>query len=84
MKKIERKKNDDVLDKKNVAEAERENLKTLVSSGYWLIKDDAERYQYDQVKKVDTSLVNVTNKIINNILINGGEINHQGMCISFN
>jgi len=54
------------------------------SFSYWSIKEDAESYQYDQVKKVETSLVNVTNKIINNILNNGGEINHQGMCISSN
>lgn len=70
--------------KKHVAEAEHENLKTLASFGYWSIKKDAESYQYDQLEKVDTSLVNVTNKLINNILINGGEINHQGMRISSN
>lgn len=67
--------------KKHVAEAKHENLKTLASFGYWSIKEDAESYQYDQVEKVDTALVNLTNKIISHILVNGGEINHQGMCI---
>jgi len=73
-------KNDDLLDKKHVAEAQRKNLKMLQSSGYWSITED----QYDQVKEIDKSLVGVVNKLITNVLKTGGEIDPHGMCASSN
>jgi len=78
-------KNDDFLDKKHVEEAQRKNLKKLESSGYWSIQEkDVKSDQYDQVKEIDKSLVAVTNKLIKNVLKNGGELNPHGMCTSFN
>jgi len=67
----------------HVAEAQRESLKILKSSGYWSIQEeDIKSYQYDQVKEIETSLVGVVNKLINNILENVGEIDPHGMCTS--
>jgi hypothetical protein len=43
------------------------------------IEEDIKSYQYDQLKKIDTSLVGVVNKLVDNILKNGGEINPAGM-----
>lgn len=63
-------KNDDLLDKKHVAEAQRKNLKVMETSGYWSTTKD----QYDQVKEIDKSLVAVTNKLITNVLKTGGKI----------
>jgi len=78
-------KNDDLLDEKHVAEAQRKNLKMLESSGYWSIQEkDDKSYQYDQVKEIDKSLVAVTNKLINKVLKNGGDLNPRGMCTSSN
>jgi len=74
-----------VLDEKHVAKTQRENLKMLESSGYWSIQEeDVKSSQYDQVKEIDKSLVVVANKLINNVLKNGGELNPLGMCTSSN
>jgi len=78
-------KNDELLDKKHVAEAQRENLKALESYGYWLInEEDVESFDYDQLQKLDTSLVDIANKLISSVLSNGGEINPHGTCTSSN
>jgi len=74
-----------VLDEKHVEKTQRENLKMLESSGYWSIQEeDVKSSQYDQVKEIDKSLVVVANKLINNVLKNGGELNPLGMCTSSN
>jgi len=46
--------------------------------------EDVKNFQYDQVKEIDKSLVVVANKLINNVLKNGGELNRRGMCTSSN
>lgn len=43
------------------------------------IEEDIKSCQYDQLKEIDTSLVGVVNKLVDNILENGGEINPAGM-----
>jgi len=78
-------KNDDLLDKKHAAEAQRKNLKKLESSGYWSIQEEDDKScQNDQVKEIDKSLVAVTNKLIDTVLKNGGDLNPCGMCKSSN
>jgi hypothetical protein len=78
--------NDNLVDKINVANAHHENLKKLTSSTSWwsINEENVGDYNYDELIRMEKNLVDFTNLMINDVLSYGGDINDHGTCISSN